>query len=307
MCVPTYIFHILIMQHWIRLEIHQNILIEQLRLVLNPQDGSYMPTQVAIMAGNSVSELSEIKTVPVPVTSSNQVLLTGQSQYHKVIEIHIRACKGSRIDVRIRGIRVVGRLGLNEDELAASFSFLTLDAEEDHSKHKHFGSFAPGRRDYELPNKVYGWGLNDKGQLGYDNREDTKTTTPTELFALSKIHPIQLVAGSRCTFAVTSDGKVFACGAGSNGQLGLGHSFNVIQPRQITSLSQYVVRKVTTHSSGGHVLALTVDGKIFSWGDGECGQLGHGNTKLVKYILYLMITSEILYRNTIIIFISACV
>ena len=307
MRVPTYIFHILITQHWIRLEIHQNILIEQLRLVLNPQDGSYMPTQVAIMAGNSVSELSEIKTVPVPVISSNQVLLTGQSQYHKVIEIHIRACKGSGIDVRIRGIRVVGRLGLNEDELAASFSFLTLDAEEDHSKHKHFGSFAPGRRDYELPNKVYGWGLNDKGQLGYDNREDTKTTTPTELFALSKIHPIQLVAGSRCTFAVTSDGKVFACGAGSNGQLGLGHSFNVIQPRQITSLSQYVVRKVTTHSSGGHVLALTVDGKIFSWGDGECGQLGHGNTKLVKYILYLIITSEILYRNTIIIFISACV
>lgn len=241
-----------------------------------------MPTQIAVMAGNAVGELMELKTVPVPVSTSNQVLLTSQSQYHKVIEIHIKACKGSGIDVRIRGIRVVGRLGLNEDELAASFSFLTLDAEEDHSKHKHYSSFVSGRRDYEFPNKVYGWGLNDKGQLGFDSEEDIKVTTPTELFILSKTHPVQLVAGSRCTFAVTSDGKVFACGAGDNGRLGLGHSFNIVQPRQVTSLSQYVVRKVTTHSCGGHVLALTVDGKIFSWGDGECGQLGHGNTKLVK-------------------------
>ena len=266
-------------QHWIRLEIHQNVLIEQLRVVLNPQDGSYMPTQLVVMAGNAVSELTEVKTIPVPVSTNNQVLLTSQSQYYKVIEIHIRACKGSGIDVRIRGVRVVGRLGLNEDELAASFSFLTLDAEEDHTKHKHFGSFAPGRKDYDYPNKVYGWGLNDKGQLGYNSGDDIKTTAPTELSTLCKIHPVQLVAGSRCTFAVTSDGKVFACGVGENGRLGLGHTANVVQPRQITSLSQYVVRKVTTHSSGGHVLALTVDGKIFSWGDGEYGQLGHGNTK----------------------------
>jgi len=234
-----------------------------------------MPTQLAVLAGNAVGELTEIKTVPVPVSTSNVVLLSSQSQYHRVIEVHVRACKGSGIDVRIRGVRVVGRLGLNEDELAASFSFLTLDAEEDNSKLK---SFFPSRREYDLPNKVYGWGLNDKGQLGCESDEE-KFTKPTEVVALSKLNPVQLVAGSKCTFAVTSDGKVFACGEAFNGRLGLGNSYNISVPRQVTALSQYVVRKLMIHSGGGHVLALTVDGKIFSWGDGEYGQLGHGNTK----------------------------
>jgi len=252
-----------------------------------------MPTQLAVLAGSAVGELTEIKTVPVPVATSNVVLLSSQSQYYKIIEIHVRACKGSGIDVRIRGVRVVGRLGLNEDELAATFSFLTLDAEEDNSKHKQFGSFLPGRRDYDLPNKVYGWGLNDKGQLGCESGEEEKFTTPTEIMSLSKLNPVQLVAGSKCTFAVTSDGKVFACGEAYNGRLGIGHSSNTCVPRQVTALSQYVVRKLMIHSGGGHVLALTVDGKIFSWGDGEYGQLGHGNTKLVQQ--YLINTSIVMF------------
>lgn len=48
-------------------------------------------------------------------------------------------------------------------------------------------------------------------------------------------------------------------------------------PRQVVSLSMYVVRKVATNNGGRHVLALTADGKVFSWGDGEYGQLGHGS------------------------------
>ena len=43
----------------------------------------------------------------------------------------------------------------------------------------------------------------------------------------------------------------------------------------------YVVRKVSVSSAGRHVLALTADGKVFSWGDGEYGQLGHGSNQYV--------------------------
>ena len=50
-------------------------------------------------------------------------------------------------------------------------------------------------------------------------------------------------------------------------------------PRQITGLSTYVVRKVAVHSGGQHAPALTADGKVFSWGNGEHGQLGHGSTQ----------------------------
>ena len=36
----------------------------------------------------------------------------------------------------------------------------------------------------------------------------------------------------------------------------------------MSALSQYVVKKVAVHSGGKHAMALTVDGKVFSWGEG---------------------------------------
>ena len=53
---------------------------------------------------------------------------------------------------------------------------------------------------------------------------------------------------------VTQDGKVYACGEATNGRLGLGlSSGSVAVPRQLTVLSQYVIRKVAVHS-GRHSL-----------------------------------------------------
>ena len=75
---------------------------------------------------------------------------------------------------------------------------------------------------------------------------------------------------------MTQDGKLYAGGEATNGRLGLGISAgNVPQPRQLTSLSQYVIKKVAVHSGGRHAMALTVDGKVFSWGEGDDGKLGH--------------------------------
>ena len=37
----------------------------------------------------------------------------------------------------------------------------------------------------------------------------------------------------------------------------------------MSALSQYVVKKVAVHSGGKHAMALTVDGKVFSWGEGK--------------------------------------
>ena len=78
------------------------------------------------------------------------------------------------------------------------------------------------------------------------------------------------------SFSVTGDGKLYACGEATNGRLGLGISAgSVPSPRQLTSLSQYVIKKVAVHSGGRHTMALTVDGKVFSWGEGDDGKLGH--------------------------------
>lgn len=48
---------------------------------------------------------------------------------------------------------------------------------------------------------------------------------------------------------VTVEGKVYACGEATNGRLGLGLSSGTVPiPRQITALSNYVVKKVAVHS-----------------------------------------------------------
>ena len=39
-----------------------------------------------------------------------------------------------------------------------------------------------------------------------------------------------------------------------------------------------VIQLATSCGSDGHSLALTESGEVFSWGDGDYGKLGHGNS-----------------------------
>ena len=55
--------------------------------------------------------------------------------------------------------------------------------------------------------------------------------------------------------------QVYACGEGSKGRLGLGHSNNVSVPQLIKGLSQYVIKKVAIHSVGKHCLAINTAGR----------------------------------------------
>lgn len=82
---------------------------------------------------------------------------------------------------------------------------------------------------------------------------------------------LQLEAGQYCTFVIHSDGTVSACGKGSYGRLGLGDSNNQPVPKKLSFDSSHAVRKVSSSKgSDGHTIALTVEGEVFSWGDGEC-------------------------------------
>lgn len=40
-----------------------------------------------------------------------------------------------------------------------------------------------------------------------------------------------------------------------------------------------VIQLVTSCGSDGHSIALTETGEVFSWGDGDFGKLGHGNSE----------------------------
>lgn len=57
---------------------------------------------------------------------------------------------------------------------------------------------------------VYVWGHNHRGQLACTDSSQVKK--PLSCESLSALKPIQIIGGEQTMFAVTSYGKVYACG-----------------------------------------------------------------------------------------------
>lgn len=127
--------------------------------------------------------------------------------------------------------------------------------------------------------RVYVWGLNDKEQLA--GLKGSKVKVPTFSSVLSTLKPIHIAGGSKSLFIVSQEGKLYACGESPWGRLGLGvtHNNNISIPQELPIINEYIVKKVAVHSGGKHALAITLDGKIYSWGDGDFGKLGRGGSE----------------------------
>uniref|UniRef100_A0A3Q3VWY8 E3 ubiquitin-protein ligase HERC2 n=1 Tax=Mola mola TaxID=94237 RepID=A0A3Q3VWY8_MOLML len=265
-------------KHWIRLELFPDVLVHRLKMIVDPADSSYMPSLVVVSGGSSLNNLIELKTININPTDTTVLLLSDCTEYHRYIEIAIKQCRSSGIDCKIHGLSIVGRIRA-EDEDLATVPFLASDNEEEDDDKTVTGSLARKKSSglesaATIRTKVFVWGLNDKDQLG--GLKGSKIKVPSFSETLSALNVVQVAGGSKSLFAVTVEGKIYACGEATNGRLGLGLSSGTIPiPRQITALSNYVVKKVAVHSGGRHAMALTVDGKVFSWGEGDDGKLGH--------------------------------
>lgn len=269
-------------KHWIRLEMHEGVVIQRLRMTVDPADSSYMPSLVVVTGGPYLAWMKELETIRIRATDSQVTLLADLREYYRFIEIGIRECFGGGTDCKVNGLSVVGRSNEEDQDLVPSFPYLASDGEDGEDSPATVNSHGQfQRRDRtsesfkDLQTKACVWGLNDKDQLG--GLKGSKVKLPQFSETISCLKPLHIAGGSKSLFIVSHDGKVYACGEGTNGRLGLGHCNNVSFPRQLTALGQYVVRKVAVHSGGRHALAQTVDGKVFSWGEGDDGKLGHGN------------------------------
>lgn len=156
---------------------------------------------------------------------------------------------------------------------------------------------------------VYGMGSNAAGQLGLGEgaRASADVLSPT-LLPLQDIRDV--ACGAEFTIACDRSGKLFAFGHPENGQVGHGTdgvyyreggrgarvAYNfVCTPRQLTALISRDTQSKTTHLSAddlkfvsvccgsNHSVALTEDGRLFSWGFGGYGRLGHnsGDNELI--------------------------
>ncbi len=102
---------------------------------------------------------------------------------------------------------MIGRVDMNEDEVAANFSFLTVEEGQKDSGVVRSQRMKTESGADQHANKVFMWGLNDRTQLGSGVAE-TKVKIPYDSKALAKLRPVQLVGGSKTLFVISQDGKV---------------------------------------------------------------------------------------------------
>ncbi|XP_042351684.1 probable E3 ubiquitin-protein ligase HERC3 isoform X2 [Plectropomus leopardus] len=119
---------------------------------------------------------------------------------------------------------------------------------------------------------VFGWGRNDCGQLGL--RDTTDRDIPTPVYGLNMKKTVYMSCGEDHTAVLTKDGAVFTFGSGRYGQLGHNSFSDELRPRLVAELWG---AKVTEIACGRHhTLVMTDSKRIYSFGRGEQGQLGHG-------------------------------
>uniref|UniRef100_A0A671Z012 X-linked retinitis pigmentosa GTPase regulator n=1 Tax=Sparus aurata TaxID=8175 RepID=A0A671Z012_SPAAU len=121
--------------------------------------------------------------------------------------------------------------------------------------------------------KLFMFGSNNWGQLGLGSKVTVNKPTCVKALKSEKVHLV--ACGRNHTLLCTAQGKVFASGGNSEGQLGLGDcdertSFQRIQ--MFDSLGPIRMLAAGSNTSA----ALTESGKLFMWGDNTEGQIGLG-------------------------------
>ncbi len=76
-----------LLQHWIRLEMQQDVLINRLYVRVEPSDSSYMPSLVVVSGGDSIHSMKELKTVNIGATETLVTLLQDVTEVQKPFKI----------------------------------------------------------------------------------------------------------------------------------------------------------------------------------------------------------------------------
>jgi RCC1 and BTB domain-containing protein len=90
----------------------------------------------------------------------------------------------------------------------------------------------------------------------------------------------QVSCGGFHTAVVTDDGNLYTFGGGEHGQLGHNDRVNKLKPTLVDALEGVFVSQITCGWS--HSVALTANGKVYTWGNGDHGKLGHSSTRKVS-------------------------
>lgn len=115
---------------------------------------------------------------------------------------------------------------------------------------------------------VWSFGLNNNGQLG--NNSTSNSNIPVQVTGLTNVTAIAAVGVGNGSFALKSDGTIWAWGSNYLGQLGDGTVTNKLTAVQVISLSGIIAIEGS--------LALKSNGTVWAWGSNSNGQLGVGSS-----------------------------
>jgi alpha-tubulin suppressor-like RCC1 family protein len=125
---------------------------------------------------------------------------------------------------------------------------------------------------------VYTFGKGSYGQLGHGDEENQLAPRRVPAAGFNGERVVMVAAGGAHTVALSEAGHVFTWGFGEFGQLGHDDRGDQLAPRQVEA-GRFGGEKVVFVAAGDdHTVAVTAGGRLYTWGDGEYGQLGHGDT-----------------------------
>lgn len=169
-------------------------------------------------------------------------------------------------NVLVCGQGDVGQLGLGEDVMEKTRPALLSEIKD------IVDVCAGGMHSLCLTKQgeVYSFGCNDEGALGRDTSEEGSEFTPKKVKLPKKV--LKVSAGDSHSACLLEDGRVFAWGSfrDSHGNMGLTLEGNKREPVEVLRNTTCV----DIASGADHLVILTQQGKIYTVGCAEQGQLG---------------------------------
>lgn len=244
--------------------------------ILNVIGEPYDLNSIVSVEGNRLADKSAL--VKIIVTAENKIT---KRTYYVNVTLKEPSLSGSFIDIKTAdfhslALRSDGTLyGLGDND----FGQLGDGTRETRSKLVQVKGIA-NVVDFDTSNShsaavtsdgsVWVWGLNDYGQLSTEDKPDI--LTPIKVEGLRNIAKVR--TGNRYNIALDNSGLVWFWGYNSKGQLEDMDETGVKGPELIRHLSGMEIVDIDTGDF--HSLALSKEGKVYSWGANDYGQLGDG-------------------------------
>jgi alpha-tubulin suppressor-like RCC1 family protein len=128
----------------------------------------------------------------------------------------------------------------------------------------------------------YDWGYNAAGQLGDGRTTNSDVPVKVRLHSVRQVSQGGSGASNGQTIAILANGSVWAWGANKTGQLGDGTTGSSDVPVPVHVPAGVTFLKV---DSGGYACyAIDRQGRVWSWGGNDYGQLGTGSNALFEAI-----------------------